>query len=145
MSTTFSPSTQYTLGPASLTTTVPIVSPYNSIYGDGSDGNVTIAVNTVLSRDMYYNNLTVNSGVALSPNGFRIFVLGKLNVVGGFNIVARGADADGNVHGAAGSTGTLGAGAAGGAGGSSLPVFSDVFVPGVVGGSVITEIGRAHV
>ena len=31
-------------------------------YGDGSDGNVTISSGTtVLTRDMYYNNLTINS------------------------------------------------------------------------------------
>ena len=29
-------------------------------YGEGADGNVTISTNTSLTRDMYYNNLTIN-------------------------------------------------------------------------------------
>src|SRR5579859_7573588 len=34
--------------------------PYRS-FGDGSDGNVTISSGTtVITRDMYYNNLTIN-------------------------------------------------------------------------------------
>jgi hypothetical protein len=32
----------------------------DSIYGIGSDGTVVIASNTSLTRDMYYENLTVN-------------------------------------------------------------------------------------
>lgn len=43
-------------------------------FGDGSDGNVTIAVDTTLTRDMYYDALTVNGGgVDLFCDGFRIF------------------------------------------------------------------------
>lgn len=30
-------------------------------FGDGSDGNVTITTNTTLTRDMYYNDLTVDT------------------------------------------------------------------------------------
>ena len=32
----------------------------DSIYGSGADGNVTISANTTLTRDMNYNNLTIN-------------------------------------------------------------------------------------
>ena len=46
----------------------------DKLFGNGSDGNVTIASNTSLSRDMYYENLTVNSGATLFTNGFKIFV-----------------------------------------------------------------------
>jgi len=46
----------------------------DSIYGEGVDGDVTIASNTTLGRDMYYRSLTVNSGVSLITNGFRVFV-----------------------------------------------------------------------
>ena len=48
------------------------------IFGDGSDGDVVISSNTSLARDMYYNNLTVDSGVTLKPNGYQIFVKGTL-------------------------------------------------------------------
>lgn len=44
------------------------------LFGDGSDWDVTISANTSLSRDMNYNNLTVNSTYTLTTNGFRIFV-----------------------------------------------------------------------
>lgn len=43
-------------------------------FGSGIDGDVTISSNTNLTRDMYYNNLTINSGITLNPNGYRIFV-----------------------------------------------------------------------
>jgi hypothetical protein len=46
----------------------------DKIFGAGSDGTVTISTNTHLSRDMYYANLTVNSGITLFTNGFKIFV-----------------------------------------------------------------------
>lgn len=49
-------------------------------FGDGRDGNVTISATTTLTRDMYYNNLTVNS--VLIPNGFRIFVKDTLSGTG---------------------------------------------------------------
>jgi len=47
-------------------------------FGDGSDGDVVIAVNTTLTRDMSYNNLTINGGVTLSTAGFVIRVRGTL-------------------------------------------------------------------
>ena len=47
-------------------------------FGDGSDGDATIAANTTLTRDMYYNNLTINSGVTLCTGGYRLFVKGTL-------------------------------------------------------------------
>lgn len=50
----------------------------DKLFGAGSDGTVTISVNTSLSRDMYYANLTVNSGITLFTNGFKIFVSGTL-------------------------------------------------------------------
>lgn len=48
------------------------------LFGNGMDGNVTISSNTTLSRDMYYNNLTINSGRTLKTNGYKIFVKGIL-------------------------------------------------------------------
>jgi len=48
------------------------------LFGTGVDGNVTIVTDTWISRDTHYNNLTVNSGVTLFTNGFKIFVRGTL-------------------------------------------------------------------
>lgn len=46
--------------------------------GDGSDGDIVISVNTTLIRDMFYNNLTINSSITLSPDGYRIYVKNTL-------------------------------------------------------------------
>jgi len=50
------------------------------IYGDSSDGDVTIASNIVLAKDMYYRNLTINDGGMLRTNGFRVFVTKTLTL-----------------------------------------------------------------
>lgn len=44
-------------------------------FGNGSDGDVTISSwTTTLTRDMYYNNLTITSPWVLDPAWYRIFV-----------------------------------------------------------------------
>jgi hypothetical protein len=50
----------------------------DEIYGFGQDGNVTITADASLSRDMYYNDLTINSNCTLDTNGYRVFVAGTL-------------------------------------------------------------------
>ncbi len=50
----------------------------DEIYGFGQDGNVTLTGDATLSRDMYYNDLTINSNVTLDTNGYRVFVAGTL-------------------------------------------------------------------
>jgi hypothetical protein len=64
------------------------------IYGTGADGNVTLDGSTTvlemapsssvysMTADIYCNNLTINSGVRLAPNGYRIFVKNLLNFAG---------------------------------------------------------------
>jgi hypothetical protein len=47
-------------------------------FGDGSDGDVVINVDTTLTRDMQYNNFTVNVGVTLNAGGYYIKVRGTL-------------------------------------------------------------------
>lgn len=69
-----------------------------AVYGDGSDGDVTISGNTTLTRSMYYNNLTINSGVTLFPVGFAIYVKGTLTVNG--TISTKGNDGVGSTIGA---------------------------------------------
>lgn len=58
------------------------------VYGTGADGNAVIASNTFMSRDMYYNNLTINSGAHLNTNGFRLFVRGTLTINGSLGIAS---------------------------------------------------------
>ena len=44
-------------------------------FWDWADGDVTISSwTTTLTRDMYYNNLTITSPWVLNPNGYRVFV-----------------------------------------------------------------------
>jgi hypothetical protein len=81
------------------------------LFGDGSDGDVTIGSNTSLARDMYYQDLTVNSGRTLDTNGYRIFVRGTLRNYGTIDFSGNDG-ADGQVS--AGSA-NPGAGGAGGA------------------------------
>lgn len=62
--------------------TAPQRSGNDSIYGNGVDGDVTIAANTTLTSDAYYNNLTVNANCLLNTNGFRVFVKNTLTLGG---------------------------------------------------------------
>lgn len=50
------------------------------LFGDGSDGNVTVSGSLTLSRDMFYNNLTLSAGCAITTSGYRIFVAGTLDI-----------------------------------------------------------------
>lgn len=50
-------------------------------YGDGSDGNVVISSGTTtLTKDMYYNNLTLNGTGSINTNNFKIFIAGVLDI-----------------------------------------------------------------
>lgn len=104
--------------------------------GDGSDGHVTISSNTTLTRDMYYESLTVNNGIVLSTGGFRIFSRLFINLVGTGKISANGAD------GANGEGGNDTNTRIGGAGGTS-PNGYIRSTAGVAGGDANTTNGSA--
>jgi len=91
-----------------------------ALFGDGSDGDVTITTDTTLSHDMFYNNLTINSGITLKPNGYRIFVKGTLTNNG---IISGDGNDGGTANpfpgGAELPAGSLGIGAKGGDGGGA--------------------------
>lgn len=90
-------------------------------FGDGSDGTVTISSGTTtLSRDMYYDNLTMSGTGKIVTNGYKIFVRTALNL----SAAAAGAiQWNGNVGGnASGATGgTAGAAQTGGTIGDISP------------------------
>lgn len=65
-----------------LTATVAVENMSFGVFGDGFDGDVTISVDTSLSRDMLYDDLTIDSGVVLNPNGFRVWVKNVLTLNG---------------------------------------------------------------
>jgi len=114
-------------------------------YGTASDGDVTISVNTTLSSDMNYNNLTINSGVTLNTAGYLVYVRETLTnngtitdttntsrqvIYGLIAGIAGGAGANApsgaNSAGSAGSSGSYPNGY-GGAGGSAGDSFSSVY------------------
>ena len=83
-----------------------------NLFGDGSDGDVVISGDTSLSSDMFYDDLTINTGVNLNPAGYRIFVKGTLTLTGTATINRPGTNGG---NGANGSSGTGGAGGTAGA------------------------------
>jgi hypothetical protein len=74
------------------------VSYYNegadAVYGTGADGNAVLDGTTTIlgmapsasvysmTRDMNFNDLTINTSCRLAPNGYRIFVKGTLRFMG---------------------------------------------------------------
>jgi len=82
-------------------------------FGNGADGDVVISSNTSLTADMFYNNLTINNGIILNPNGFRVFVKDTLNCIGTGKIACNGnnggngGNGNGNNGGSAGSAGAV--------------------------------------
>ena len=60
-----------------------------AVYGPGSDGDVTVISNITLSRDMYYNNLTLLSNTQIDTNGYRIFVKNTLHLADTTSVIGR--------------------------------------------------------
>ena len=107
-----------------------------ALFGDGSDGTVTFdGVATILgmvpvanvytmTRDLYLDTATINTGITLNTGGFRIFVKTLLTLTGFARINYDGlAGSAGLVNGGGGgaaalAAGTLGGSNAGGAGGN---------------------------
>jgi hypothetical protein len=81
----------------------------DTLFGSGSDGDVTIAAPTTLTRPMFYNNLTVDDVLTVAGNA--IHVKGTLTINAAKSIRAIGT---------AGTTGSAGAGGVGGDPGSSV-------------------------
>ena len=94
-------------------------------FGDGSDGAGVADGSTslagaslagsiyTLTRDVYYTDLTISTGVTIKPSGYRIFGTGTLTFTGTAAITGNG------IAGSAGANGTSGA-STGGAGGGAL-------------------------
>lgn len=90
-------------------------------YGDGSDGNVSISTTVTLTRDMFYDTLTVTGTGVLKPSSFRVYCKTACNVQASGVIQANGgASATTGAGGAGGGAGTLGQGKAGAAGGTGV-------------------------
>lgn len=87
---------------------------YSALYGNGLDGDVTVAANTTLTGPRYYNNLTIAEGVALDTDGYPLYVKGTLTLNNGSSIHCNGRNAATNgTAGAARSQRFYGSGTAG--------------------------------
>lgn len=105
--------------------------PSKAFFGDGSDGNVTVSTPIVLTRDQFYNNLTIAVGGSISFQNQRVFVAGTLDLTNAAAFTLDGSGTSGNNGGAGGAGGGAGAttavgtnitgrsGGAGGAGGTT--------------------------
>lgn len=127
------------------------------LYGTGVDGDATITGTTTLTKETYYNNLTVNSGAVLKPNGWRIHVRNTCTINSGGSINDNGNNGAGAVPGAAlgarnylvcaaggGGSGSLGANsgsAGGGSGGNAQPNDSNAAPAGGRGAFVTSFVG----
>jgi hypothetical protein len=98
-----------------------------STFGNGSDGDVTISANTSLTRDMYYNNLTVDATKILDAAGYRIFVKETLTNNG---TIQRTPNTGGN--GGAGASGP--SSSTGGAAGTGASILADANLAGGIAG-----------
>lgn len=96
---------------------------FDSIYGDGADGNVTFSADTTLARDMQYNILVINKGIRIFDNGFKIrcrqqcFILGDQFDIA--RVINSGQNARNSVGTAAEVSSSVPAGTSGGGAGST--------------------------
>lgn len=126
-------------------------------FGHGVDGDLTVSGATNLTRDSFYNNLTITATGVLKPVGYRLFVLGTLTIEAGGALHDDGASATGTSGGAglgqrgpmnvtSGAGGSGGNASVGGAGGNTTACTvntSFVLPTGGAGGSVSGLAGGA--
>lgn len=110
-------------------------------FGDGSDGDVTIAAGTttILARDMFYNNLTLSGTVGnvarIINNGYRMFVKNTLTI-SLYSYIDTG-----RVHGGNGGNAT---GATAGTGGTTVTGDTSIgYATNTVFGTIIGNSGSA--
>ena len=133
----------------------------DGLFGDGVDGNATLINVTTLTKETYYNNLTITGTGVLKPAGFRIFVKGTLTIdpggsinddglaplpgtpgVGGLSLGSRQTLGGNSGAGGPGSSG--GNGGVGSASGGSSPLNGSGLAPvGGAGGGAGANLGGA--
>lgn len=102
-----------------------VVANITLFLGDGSDGDLSISSGTTtLTRDMFYNSVTISGSAIINTNGFIIFCRNTFNKSGATSVVQNigpdGGNASGQTAGVPGAAApgvSCGAGAAGNAGG----------------------------
>ena len=78
------------------------------LFGDGTYGDAVLDASTTLTKEMYYNNLTINSNVWLNTAGFIVRVFGTLTILSNGHIAC---DGEKGANGVAGPAGAVAGGA----------------------------------
>lgn len=104
------------------------------LFGPGSDGNATITNTQTLSRDTFYNNLTISGAGRINTHGRRLFVRGTLDISGATGICLAANGTNG-----ANATGATAGGGPGNTGPFSIPTNSQA----VAGGNGTATNGTA--
>jgi len=86
----------------------------DALFGSGADGDETVSGHIALERDTYFDDLTLEPGAELNPNGFRLFVAGTLTLGDGSSIDRDGPGTSSECEASALSPRTLGGSGAGG-------------------------------
>lgn len=126
------PTLELSINPANVLALAAL--PLQGDFGSGADGNlVAAATTTTLTRDTYYDNITLTGTARINTNGWKLFWKGVCDLSGA---QANAIHCDGNAGGAAAGLAAGAAGAAVGAG--SLRLSADG--QGIIG-SVGTNAG----
>lgn len=89
-------------------------------FGDGSDGNVTISGTTNMTRDMFYDTLTVQNGGILNTLNYRVYAKTLCQIDAGGSIRNNGTNGGNPAGGSNTATGSVAAtNITGGAGGTA--------------------------
>ena len=123
-----------------------------NLFGDGSDGDVVVSTEINLTRDMFYNSLTVEAAGIINTKSFRIFVKDQFIKKPGGVLKNNGNDGGDGVPsynmikslggngGAAVASGSLSGGLAGGKGADTESVIGS---PGDAGAVASKSLGSA--
>jgi hypothetical protein len=128
---------QRTMSPLRVAQAIAAQAQFIPQFGDGSDGDVTVSAGTTtLTRNMHYNNLTINGTGSIDAAGYQIFVLGTLDLTAApAGAIKRTALAGGNAV----------ANTAGAAGAAMAEVLAGGAGIGLVGKTGATGAGVASV
>ncbi len=128
------------------------------VYGNGYDGDATLdGTTTVLgmapsssvysmTSDLYFNDLTINAGVRLAPNGYRIFVKNILklnnNSIIGFTA---GFSTAGSIQQGGSTTGSVGTSVTCSLGGSAAATYTATAPTAAQGGTSYFRVAQQAV
>lgn len=99
-------------------------------FGDGSDGDITInsgafssgpITNNTLTRDAYFNNLTINDTYTLNANGFKVHIRGVYNPNSTGKIISNGNNGNNGGNAVGTTPGTGGANVSAAYSGGTMP------------------------